>query len=188
MFEEWQRGDKTFMTKWLYVIDRGWQQFVVKAKEGKIDLSTMCFRRFQEDFECGVCWVRLHQVLTKLIKSRRKRPGDGTGGESTQNDGHQFKRKRGDTIKNTKPNPAWFIKENENYDGLLHNGMYKGKVKLLMWGNKRQSCAKWHHVGECTDTCNRAYSRCTEIPKKARKDLDHFIRECRKFRDTGSKD
>eukprot|EP00957_Ditylum_brightwellii_P085276 6485840-Ditylum_brightwellii.AAC.1 len=53
-FEEWQRDDSTFMTKWLYAINCGWQQFAVKSKEGRIDLSTMCFRRFREDFECGV--------------------------------------------------------------------------------------------------------------------------------------
>eukprot|EP00957_Ditylum_brightwellii_P204883 15341212-Ditylum_brightwellii.AAC.1 len=141
-FKEWQCNDSTFMSKWLYVINCGWQQFTVKAKEGKIDLSTMCFRRCWEDFECRVFRVRLHQVLTRLIGSRRKRPGDGTGGETKEIYGHQFKRKRGDTIKNTKPNPAWLIKENKNYGGLLHNGMYMGKVKLPMWDNKRQSCAK----------------------------------------------
>eukprot|EP00957_Ditylum_brightwellii_P195515 14897104-Ditylum_brightwellii.AAC.1 len=41
-FKEWQLDGNIFMTQWLYVIKCGWQQFLVRAKEGKIDLSTMC--------------------------------------------------------------------------------------------------------------------------------------------------
>eukprot|EP00957_Ditylum_brightwellii_P206046 15346513-Ditylum_brightwellii.AAC.1 len=85
-------------------------------------------------------------------------------------------------------NTAWLLKDSKSYGFLLHSGMHKGKVKSPMWDDRRQSCAKWHHVGSCTETCDRKYFHCMEIPEKAKRDHDRFIKECRKFKDTGSKD
>eukprot|EP00957_Ditylum_brightwellii_P190918 14537645-Ditylum_brightwellii.AAC.1 len=95
---------------------------------------------------------------------------------------------KGDMVQNTKTNAAWLLKDNESYGALLHLGMHKGKVKSPMWDDRRQSCTKWHHVGSCTKTCGRKYSHCTEIPENAKRDHNRFIRECRKFKETGSKD
>ena len=64
-----------FMAQWLYVIDCGWQQFAIKAKDGKIDVSTMCYRRFCDNFDCGVFRTKLHQVLLNIIGNRQKRKG-----------------------------------------------------------------------------------------------------------------
>eukprot|EP00957_Ditylum_brightwellii_P210958 15365602-Ditylum_brightwellii.AAC.1 len=53
ILKEWQQDDNIFMAQWLYVIDCGWQGFLMKEKEEQIDLSTMYYCRFRDDFNLG---------------------------------------------------------------------------------------------------------------------------------------
>eukprot|EP00957_Ditylum_brightwellii_P001525 118852-Ditylum_brightwellii.AAC.1 len=99
----------------------------VRAKEEKIDLSIMCFRRFQENFECVVFRTRLYQVLLNVLNNRKKRQGTKAGGDTLQEDECQLKKKKGGTVKNAKLNPAWALKENKSYSTLLHMGIHKGR-------------------------------------------------------------
>eukprot|EP00957_Ditylum_brightwellii_P010669 807925-Ditylum_brightwellii.AAC.1 len=179
-----------FMTQWLYVIDCRWQRFAVKGKDGKSDLSIMCYRRLCDDFYCRVFRTKLHQVLLNAISNRSKRKGDKDEGnlKKEDDDKHKHKKRKEDTVQNTRTNPVWLLKESKYYGTLLHSGMHKGKVKSIMWDDKMQSYGIWHHVGSCTDYCGRKYSHCTDIPEKSKRDYRKFIRKCRKFKDTGSKD
>eukprot|EP00957_Ditylum_brightwellii_P082829 6296706-Ditylum_brightwellii.AAC.1 len=92
------------------------------------------------------------------------------------------------TLKNPKLNPAWTLKEGENYSALFHMGKHKGRIKSPIWDDRQQSCAKWHHVGECNDAYERAYSHYTKVPENTKRNHERLIRECIRFRSTGSKE
>lgn len=187
-YSDWQRSDPSFMTQVLYAIDQGWERFILSCREGSVDLSLLDISTIKREVERGTFRIRLPHELITLLKKRNmdsvsSSSSSGSQGQGSGNDRKNNKRQRqerGSPVTNQNTNPAWLLKRHESYKEVIHQSILAG-VSPPKWNEELDSCAAFHHKGNCHSLCVRidSHKPTHELSSEQKASHARFITECR---------
>ena len=167
------RVDKTYLFKVMHKVDCVWNKFFAQCYKYGDCLENIDFNLL--NFETQVSKILNGELVIDVIPSffrqltKEEEPKDKRKSETEIMNPPTKKTKK--IVHKGEPNPAWCIKEGEEFNHMFFHKDQKMKPRGV--------CLKYHINKECVKGCSkgRSHHKLDEAQKKA---LTEFVANCRK--------